>query len=151
MEALPLCVGWCWKSSIPSTFQPGSTNVHKQLTWAPLVYLACPLVLLVPDPVHLSSHCRSQVINSPFLFDFLASRVRSVMAWGGSPPGSTCLCQVQSAHIVWFYASPPLWETGWRQAAARTLPLQLLLSAETHHPLKYGTPANPNVKLTSSR
>lgn len=145
------CVDWCWKSCISSPFQPGSTNEQEQLTWAPLVYLACPLVLFVPEPVHLSSHCRSQGINSPLWFDFLASRVRSVMAWGGSPPASTCLGQVQSAHIVWFYTSPPPWETGWRQAAARTLPLHLLLSSETLHPLKYGTPANPNVKLTSSR
>lgn len=86
MGAPPQRVACCWRSSISPIFEPGSTNVHQQLTQVPLEYLASPRVLLVPEPVHLSSHCRSQGINSPLLFDFLASRLRSVMAWGDPPP-----------------------------------------------------------------
>lgn len=80
------------------------------------------------------------------------SRVRSVMAWGGSPrsrlplPGPICL------NCLLSYCNPPLrWETDWRQAAATTLPLPHRLSPSTLHPLKHGTPPNPNDRPTSYR
>lgn len=80
------------------------------------------------------------------------SRVRSVMAWGGSPrshlplPGPICL------NCLLSHCNPPLrWETDWRQAAARTLPLPHRLSPSTLHPPKHGTPPDPNDRPTSYR
>lgn len=80
------------------------------------------------------------------------SRVGSVMAWGGFPrsrlplPGPICInCLLSHCN------APPRWETDWRQAAARTLPLPHRLSPSTLHPLKHGTPTGPNDRPTSYR